>query len=218
MKYYTVFEIRLIFKDKKLRRIIWLTILWIGFTYLQQLIGNTLLLGSSLCKLLYYPLLISLSGAYYAQCFSNIEANVINIRCTCSDEVKLLLYRNYLPFGLVSLVITLLLSPTLISGVTVLELITYYMLGIGPIFFIAFQTSRFNALKIDFSMSAFMNSKEKSGIKYSATLFLLILFLGTIAGIALLLTPDKLSILYYCLLALSPVFVFTRRVCNMRYR
>lgn len=61
-------------------------------------------------------------------------------------------------------------------------------------------------------MSAFMNSKENSGIKYGATLLLLVLFLGTIAGIALLLTPDKLSILYCCLLALSLVFVLTHRV------
>lgn len=212
MNYYTSFEIKLIYRNKKLRQILFLTSYWIAFTYLQLLTNNKLLLESLTIKLIYYPLLISLPGVYYAQYFSSIEANYVNKLFTLPSKVKSLLYHKYMLYCALSLVITLLFSPTLAIGITPLELLTYYVISIGPILFIAFQSSRWTSQKIDLSMSAFMNWQGNNITHYGLSILLLALFFCITAVISLFFPPHRQSTLCVCLLGLSSVFVVTHRI------
>lgn len=212
MNYYTSFEMKLIYRNKKLRQMLFLTSYWIAFTYLQLLTNNELLLDSLTSKLIYYPLLISLPGVYYAQYFSSIEANYIYKLFTLPSKVKSLLYHKYMLYCTFSLVVTLLFLPTLAIGITPLELLTYYVLSIGPIFFIAFQSSRWTSQKMDLSMSVFMNWQGNSITHYGLSILFLALFFSIIAVISLFFPPHKQSTLYFCLLSLSFVFVITHRI------
>lgn len=212
MNYYTHFEIKLILRSKRLKQVFFLTGYWIIFSYLQLVTGNKLLLDSPTCKLIYYPLLISLPGTYYAQYFSSIEANYINKLLTLPIRLKFILYWKYMLYCAISMVIVLLLLPTLTMGIKPLELFTYYTLGIGPIFFIAFQSSRWTTKKIDLSMSVFMNWQGNSIAQYGLIFLFLSIFLGTIAVTSLILPFDKQPVLYLFLLVFSLIFVVTHRI------
>ena len=96
--------------------------------------------------------------------------------------------------------------------ITVCMLSTYKTLSYSPIFFIAFQSSRWTTKKIDLSMSVFMNWQGNSITQYGLSFLFLSIFLGTIAVTSLILPFDKQPVLYLFLLVFSLIFVVTHRI------
>lgn len=208
MSNYMKFEITLIMRSKRLKQLLILAVYWTIFTYFI-ITGKGFLSEYSAFKIIYFPMLIALPGACYAQYFSSIEANYAYKLFTIPLNIKTILYQKYYLYCLMSLIIILLLLPTLTKGIMTMELFTYFTISIGPIFFIVFQSSRWNTKKLDLNMSTFMNWQGNNIWQYLLGILLLIIFLLTVAGLAFLLPPPKLHIYMF---VFSSLFVATHRI------
>ncbi len=206
MNNYIKFELALILRTKRLKHALILCVYYLVFTYL---LFNGSLIGFALCKIIYFPMLIALPGAFCAQYFSGIEANYVDKLFTIPISINTVLNQKYYLYCLMALIITVLLLPMLLRGISVLELFTYFMMSIGPIFFLAFQTSRWTSEKLDLNKSVFLNWQGNNLKQYLFSIILYIVFFLMVAGGSYIMSSEELRI---CMLVFSFIFVLTHRI------
>lgn len=206
MNNYIKFELALILRTKRLKHALILCVYYLVFTYL---LFNGDLVDFALCKIIYFPMLIALPGVFCAQYFSGIEANYVDKLFTIPISISTVLNQKYYLYCLMALIITVLLLPLSLRGITILELFTYFMMGIGPIFFLAFQTSRWTSKKLDLNKSVFLNWQGNNIKQYLFSIILYIAFFLMVVGVSYILPPEELHI---CMLVFSFIFVLTHRI------
>lgn len=206
MNNYIKFELALILRTKRLKHALILCVYYLVFTYL---LFNGNLIDFALCKIIYFPMLIALPGAFCAQYFSGIEANYVDKLFTIPISINTVLNQKYYLYCLMALIITVLLLPMLLRGISVLELFTYFMMSIGPIFFLAFQISRWTSEKLDLNKSVFLNWQGNNLKQYLFSIILYIVFFLMVAGGSYIMSSEELRI---CMLVFSFIFVLTHRI------
>ncbi|NDV68587.1 DUF5687 family protein [Dysgonomonas sp. 25] len=202
------FELALILRNKRLKQTLLISVYFIGFIYFQ-IFSSDFFANSAICRIVFYPMVISMAGCIYAQYFFSIEANYINKLLTIPLSLEIILYKKYYLYSLISLIMVILLLPTSIQGVTILEFITYYIMGIGILLFIAFQTSRFSTKKLDLQMGNFMNWQGTNMSQYLISCIGYIIFFLIVIGLSFLLTTEEL---YYTMIILSFLLIITHRI------
>ena len=152
---YFKFELTLLFKAKKLRQ----TMIFCAYQILlSYLIIQGDIIHSDMCRIIYFPLLIAAPGGACIQYISRIHAQYISRQGNNSLSLRTIINKKYYLYCLLSLIVTALLLPMLARGVSLFDLVTYYFTGIGPVFFLSFQMSRWDKKRMNLNESFLKDS------------------------------------------------------------
>ncbi|MDR3219163.1 MAG: DUF5687 family protein [Dysgonamonadaceae bacterium] len=173
MKEYINFEIKLMYRSKRIKQVFVTAVYFILFFYLELFTGSKFFVDYFIGKIIYIPLIIALPGITLAQYFFGIESNFICKLMTIPVSHNAILIRKYYLYCLMSFCVFILLIPSLFFGIKMIELISSFMMAIGPFLFLGFVTSLFNTEKYDLNAGIFVNWQGNSIKQY---LIMLILF------------------------------------------
>ena len=203
---YFKFELTLLFKAKKLRQTMMFCAYYIFISYL---IIQGDIIHSDMCRIIYFPLLIAAPGGACIQYISRIHAQYISRQGNNSLSLRTIINKKYYLYCLLSPNVTALLLPMLARGVSLFDLVTYYFTGIGPVFFLSFQMSRWDKKRMNLNESFLKDSGINNAKQVLIGLAYYTLFILLVLAASFFLESDELHL---CVLLFSLAFVITHRL------
>ncbi len=153
-----LFEWKLVIRNKRLRQIFITIIFLILFFYLMILSSNFIFFDYFVGRIFFLIALLSVPGTYYGSlCFSSNAIFIEKLLITNPRALFYSIQAKYYLYCVFSLIIALIISPSVLLGVKVVEIVPSLLFSIGFMYFALFYCSLLSYQPLDLKVSNFYN-------------------------------------------------------------
>jgi hypothetical protein len=153
MKDYILFELTLIKRSPRLKRLMMPFIFLIPFVYIECGVMHQ----AFLVRIFFLYALICGAGATYSQFIFAMEASFIDKLIISPFSVYSILKAKYYLYCVFALVTLIIMLPIMLFDIKLNELLSSFFYAIGFIYFLCFQNARFNTKKLDIKANKYFN-------------------------------------------------------------
>lgn len=175
-----LFEWQLIVRNKRLKQMFIVSVLFLSLMIYMQLIRSQLSKESFLIKEFFLWGIFTLSANFAALTFS-INAAFIEKQLIAPLPIFKILQAKYRLYSIVSLVLFVLFLSSMLFGVKLIELVAAFLFAIGFGFFGLFCLSLLSYKPFDIKASSFFNYQGSDAGNYFVPMLLIIVGFGFIA-------------------------------------
>ncbi|MDR0604154.1 MAG: DUF5687 family protein [Bacteroidales bacterium] len=199
MKDYILFELKLISRSLRLKRLMTPLIFLILSVYLMHIVSDR----DFLVRIFFLYALISVPGATYSQIIFAMEASFIDKLLISPFSVYSILKAKYYLYCCFAFVMVVIMLPIMLLDIKLSEILSSFFYTVGFVYFICFQNARFSAKEFDIKAVKYFNWQGYSFItQHLIPLICLIVSMGIIV-ITHQIFGENIALIVMCITGIS---------------